>query len=313
MSGHRCAQKGGCGALNLRISRLFLVALALASGACSLWHNEGFKNEQLPGIDAGCDPNEGLCQAAGLACTPELPSQTFTCQLPGPFFVCDSSVGCAAGLTCVDGECLQGCTSTADCGDPLTVCGTLEDGGASFCLVTQCGSPDGGGFWQPCGDGGGTCVVLGEFTFTLFGACLQGGSVAAGGNCEYYRGDGGLCAPGLVCTVDAAGDNSGVCMPVCDPFFDGGPNCGADTACAEFAIPAAPPLSYFDYYNHSGVCAQSCVPGDGGVSDGGLTDAGTPDAGTPDAGGPPASTTCAAPTSCTNASLTTTPTFVCLP
>jgi hypothetical protein len=128
----------------------------------------------------------------------------------------------------------------------------------------------------------------------------------------------------------------------------------------ESAIPAAPPaISYYDYYNHSGVCAQDCVPADAGTtrvhrwltgglgydggavdggeldagssgqtdagsgtSDAGPTDAGimTPDAGTvaPDAGtaadaGMTPANSCAVPTSCTNASMTGTPIYVCLP
>jgi hypothetical protein len=180
--------------------------------------------------------------------------------------------------------------------------------------------------------------------------------VAAGGDCQYYRGaDAGLCAPGLICTVDAAGDNAGICLPVCDPFADGGPSCGSGTACVESSIPAAPPaISFYDYYNHSGVCAQGCVPADGGAADsgdpadagdpdagavdGGVSDAGAldggdaglldggtvdagvadaggpaPDAGATDAGGTVNNAACAAPTSCTNASVTSSPTFVCLP
>jgi hypothetical protein len=340
-------------------STLFVFLLGVAAWGCGFRSGRGFNNDNnngpLPGVDAGCNPNgPDSCAAAGLACTPILPSTNFSCQLPGPFFACEPNVGCATGLDCVDGVCLQACTATATCGDPLTLCAVLENGNpdagtgqdaGTFCLLSSCGSPDGGGFWQPCNDGGGTCVVLFSNAFSgPQGACLQGGSVAAGGTCAYYRGDGGLCAPGLICTVDAAGNNAGICLPVCDPFADGGPECESGMACVESSIPAAPPaISFFDYDNHSGVCAQSCVPdggsadpadagepadagaadagsADAGSVDGGAVDGGAPDAGaTADAGsgtvdaGPPATAACSAPTSCTNASTTTTPTFVCLP
>ena len=54
-------------------------------------------------IDASVDP----CWSAGLDCTPLLTDGGFTCQLPGELYSCDQSVGCASGLGCHDGYCLQ--------------------------------------------------------------------------------------------------------------------------------------------------------------------------------------------------------------
>lgn len=348
---------------------LFLPAVILAS--CYV-HRRSPEQVGPPEVTKGsaCDGFAQVdpCAGAGLACTPNLADGGFTCELPGPLYACESSVGCVApNLSCVSGTCLQSCKTTADCADPLTTCSSVGSAGA-FCLVNPCGGPDSKGFWRACsaasGDGGdGTCIVLYQNPQGApQGACQQGGTVPVGEACNFYRSDAGnaFCAPGLMCMIDASGSNSGVCLPACDPFTPGlGPGCAAGSSCVATTLPLPPPpVSYSDFYDETGACAQSCTPGDAGAKadagdpagdppgdagvDGG-TDAGTTDAGLADAGtvvdagtmvdagtsgsldagkpvadagvdaGTPASTTCAAPLTCQNGSLTSTPNFVCLP
>jgi len=280
----------------------------------------------------GFAPNDP-CNSAGLACTPDLADGGFSCQPPGPLYACDPNIGCSGpGIVCVQGTCLQRCKATADCADPLTTCAAIGLDAGSFCLVNPCGGPGSTGFWQACnaasGDGGdGTCIVLYQDPRNgPQGACQQGGSVPAGGACNFYRSDAGasFCAPGLLCMVDASGDNAGICLPACDPFSPGlGPTCAAGSSCVPTTLPLPPPaVSYDDFYDETGACAQSCTPGDagakadagdppghpppgdpgdagpqddGGLDGGGALDAGpdagaadagpTPDAGSADAGG----------------------------
>ncbi len=252
------------------------------------------------------------CAPAGLACTPILADGGFMCELPGPLYACDPSVGCATrNFSCVNGTCLQGCATTRECFDPLTTCRPLQAGGTRYCQVTSCT-----GLGTACGaatgDGGdGTCVVLSnDPKLGPQGACQQGGVVPVGGRCSFYREDGGagFCAPGLLCMVNQAGTNDGICLPACDPFTPGlVPGCDAGSSCVPTLLPLPPPrVSSADFYDETGVCAQSCATaGDGGAG-------AAADGGAGDAGAPPA-TGCAAPLSCVNGSLTATPDFVCLP
>jgi hypothetical protein len=128
-------------------------------------------------------------------------------------------------------------------------------------------------------------------------ACQQAGSVPLGGACQFNRADGGagFCAVGLLCMVDASGDDTGVCMAACDPFGPGGPACAAGASCVPTTLPLPPPaVSLVDYASLTGACAQSCT-----------LDAGMGDAGV-DGG-------CPAPTTCMNGSITQTVDDVCLP
>jgi len=261
-----------------------------------------------PHQGSACDPNAATdpCESANLTCTPLLVDGGFTCQPPGEFYGCDDASGCAAGLACQGGYCLQACATTADCADPLTVCAPYGSAG-NQCLLDECEGSGGFGLWQACsaasGDGGdGTCVPLDAYAGNS--GCQQAGSVPLGGACQFDRGDGGpgFCAVGLVCMVDVAGDNRGICMDVCDGFSDAGPSCPAGTSCVVTTLPFPPPaVSALEYYSETGACAQSCTVSDGGTGDGGE------DGGGLDAGG------CLAPASCLNGSITSMPDFVCLP
>jgi hypothetical protein len=227
--------------------------------------------------DPGTLPDE--CLVSGLACTPDYTDTSPTgafCEIPGPFYSCfppPAGPGCAADLQCVDadvdagiaGGCLQSCTTTADCADPLTACGHLGGLGATYCLVNNCSN-----FWLPCGasvDGGtdGTCVYLyDDPTEGPEGACQQAGSVPVGGACNYYRGapgetDGGLlCTNGSNCLIDYKDGDNGVCMANCDAYADGGPACLADCV---LSLPPTPPpaVSLLDFYTQQGGCAQDCT------------------------------------------------------
>ena len=312
------------------------VLLALFSTACGYYGRGGYYDNgpggpsvyQTPQVGSLCDGNAPVdaCSQVGLACTPLLVDGGFTCQLPGEFYGCDDSVGCAAGLGCHYGICLEACATTADCWDPLTVCEPYRSAG-NQCLLNQCEGAHGFGLWAVCAaanptGGDGMCVPLDANAGSS--GCQQAGTIALGGACQFDRADGGpgFCAVGLICMVDASGDNRGVCLSVCDPFDSTGPNCAAGTSCVASTIPLTPPpVSALEYYSLTGACAQSCTPADDagtsvpdGGHDGGTDDldagmdAGTSgaDAGTSDGG-------CPAPTTCQNGSLSSTADYVCLP
>ncbi len=220
-------------------------------------------------VDSPCDPclSPDPCAAQGFACTPDYSPDSLTgasCQLPGEYFDCLPSVGCATGLQCLGaadggpGGCLEPCTTTADCWDPLTVCTAGEVGQPTYCQVNGCND-----FWQSCSaeavsGGDGTCVyVYDDPQLGPQGACLQGGSVPNGGDCNYYRAaDAGLCTPGTLCIIDAAAQNEGVCMPACDGIADGGPACPGVCVLQEPPAPP-PPISLLDF-TQAGGCATAC-------------------------------------------------------
>jgi hypothetical protein len=271
-----------------------------------------------PTVGAACDVNapSDQCASAGLACMPVLADAGFVCQVPGEFYNCDPNVGCAPGLGCQQGICLESCASTADCWDPLTVCAPFVNSG-NQCLLNQCEGADGFGLWQACGASSpdardGTCVPLDANAGPS--GCQQGGTVPIGGACQLDRADGGpgFCAVGLLCMVDAVGDDLGICLPACNGFGGEGPSCAGGSSCVPTTLPLQPAaVSALEYYSLSGACAQSCTPSDAGPvadagMDGGPGDAGEVDAGNVDGG-------CPAPTSCMNGSFTSTADYVCLP
>ena len=235
--------------------------LGCAIGSCSLGRACN------PGL--ATDP----CSPQGLACSPDYTGASPTgalCELPGEYFECQPSVGCAAGgLECVGaddagdpGGCLEPCTTTADCWDPLTVCTAPQAGAETFCLVNGCND-----FWQTCSAASpagndGTCIYLyDDPQLGPQGACLQGGAVPSGGACNYYRAaDAGLCEPQTVCMINAAAQNSGVCMAACDGVADGGPACAG--VCVLTEPPAPPPAVSALDFTQGGGCATSCSASD---------------------------------------------------
>ncbi len=249
------------------------IAGACISGACvnnSPVVDAGENGDSGVGTVLGCDPAlvPDTCSTGGEACMPDYTYRSttgFLCQPPGAFYDCIPEVGCAAtNLRCVDAGapnpwiCLQPCTATADCIDPLTVCGPLQRGGASFCLINECTD-----LWGSCsalsGDGGdGTCVFL-EVDPALgpIGACLQAGTTPLNAGCAYYRGAEPACANGTVCMPSNGEKLTGACMALCDPTTDGGPICQG-TCLNAFPPAPPPPISALDFVNQGGACANAC-------------------------------------------------------
>jgi hypothetical protein len=313
-----------------RLETLSILLFAVCALSCSYWGPDdqfGGRGpatvtapaQTIAAAGSPCDPQRAdPCGGSSLVCTPLLADGGFACELPGAFYSCQSgeASACTAGLSCALGSCLESCHATADCADPLTICAPFGDVGAdagSFCLVNQCAASDGFGIWAACAaetaDGGdGTCVPLG---FGVSGgapgeprsACQQAGNVPLGGACQFYRADGGpgFCATGLVCMVDAIGDNHGICMAACDELGTGGPSCASGTSCVATTIPLPPPaVSLLDWVSLTGACAESCTL----TTDGGTTGVD---------GGSAADGSCPAPTTCMNGSITRTADDVCLP
>jgi hypothetical protein len=316
--------------VNPRLPLLLSVAVSLSLGCGYYSHGDGrgggrdnggtagnpsvFHGNPTVGAVCDVDAPTDQCVSAGLACMPVLADAGFVCQVPGEFYSCDANVGCASGLGCHYGICLESCSTTADCWDPLTLCAPYGNAG-NQCLLNECEGANGFGLWQACGAsmpdaGDGTCVPLDANAGPS--GCQQGGSVSLDGACQLNRGDGGpgFCAVGLLCVVDAVGDNFGICLPACNGFGGQGPSCGAGTSCVPTTLPLQPAAaSALEFYSLSGACARSCTPSDGGSAvDGGLADAGADGgvAGATDGG-------CPAPTSCMNGSLGSTADYVCLP
>ncbi len=96
--------------------------------------------------------SSGPCFANGLACLGASPLfATGRCEVPVAGYPCETSVGCAAGCSCISyggSYCEQNCQTTADCSQPLEICFQAQ------CGFNQCGpgAPGGnqGGFYAPC-------------------------------------------------------------------------------------------------------------------------------------------------------------------
>jgi hypothetical protein len=118
--------------------------------------------------------------------------------------------------------------------------------------------------------------------------------------------------------VDAAGDNRGICLSLCDAYGSGGPTCPSGTSCVATLLPLTPTVSAVEYYSDTGACGQTCTPPsstDAGTGPGGTDagmDGGAPDGGM-DAGSGATDGGCPAPTTCVNGSITSTADYVCLP
>jgi hypothetical protein len=194
------------------------------------------------GIMMGTDCNptampDTICAPAGYYCDPTLND----CQLPPEFSPCNATVGCVAGLSCVagfgganDSLCVQICSTSADCINPLAACSAVGSTSTKACRIDYCTSA-----YLPCNSGGsndGTCIP------TMGGStqyCLQGGPIAANEPCATTRADGGgvdLCQVGSYCVGFEA--NTTACLSLCalaSPTFpDGGPGCSANALCSGF-------------------------------------------------------------------------------
>jgi hypothetical protein len=116
----------------------------------------------------GSPPNG--CLAAGSSCPPGL-----VCASSGMCVACLQSSHCAAGLTCVDNECVGTPNACAPCSSDSQC-----DGSGS-----QCDSSDG-----QC-IASNICLAVDESHAICIAACGAGGACAFGFMCHY-----GLCLPG---------------------------------------------------------------------------------------------------------------------
>jgi hypothetical protein len=188
-------------------------------------------------IGMSCNPTaspDTVCAPTGYWCDPT----SSTCQLPSEFVACNDSVGCATGLTCTAGVpgasgsiCLQVCTDTASCLDPLTACTTVGSTSTMGCLLNNNCT----GAYTACNSAGtadGTCYPAAS-NATLY--CQQGGPVAANQPCSSTRAnaDADLCVIDAICIT--FGTTSSACLNLCTlgapAGADGGPGCPSTALC----------------------------------------------------------------------------------
>jgi hypothetical protein len=142
----------------------------------------------------------------------------------------DSSTGQALGAALVGVT--AGCASSADCGDPATVC--YGDGGTSgYCAADGCGGNSGNGTADgPCDSAGasdGTCAPDGAGGY----ACIQGGAATEGCDPNATRQTPAtLCVVGDLCLI--LSDAGPSCQKACQPA-EGVSGCPSGTTCVPFA------------------------------------------------------------------------------
>jgi hypothetical protein len=195
-------------------------------------------------LGAACIPPAGdapdPCAAAGLVCdlSNEVcrdPQLYESCIQGGPS--CEPFPQSNVGNQCINlngigdgdaGLCLQRCSQTSDCADPLTSCyaGYSAELGGSFCDGTSCVTD-----FQPCesaAPGDGICEPEGTTSAGPQSLCQQesadGGT--AGQACDLFnnRQRGGFCAFPNIC-------NGGLCLPACNAGTGAVPGCAAGTNC----------------------------------------------------------------------------------
>jgi hypothetical protein len=217
--------------------------------ACQLTTDPATGDEVDPCAQAGlvCDASLSVCRAPGEfeECVPGGPA----CQP-----IAESTVD---NLQCVKvslflgspNVCVQPCSLTADCVDPLTSCqadGTLGD----FCFYSICSS-----YFGTCPSSGtndGLCVPYENGTSTL-GICnqaaLTGGKTGSGCVSGGNRQVGGLCDTDDFCVL-------GLCSQVCNAGTGGAPTCTGATADGGPACVAI--LNETGDADDLGTCSVSC-------------------------------------------------------
>jgi hypothetical protein len=203
----------------------------------------------------------------------------FQCQPPAEFYPCLPGWTCAeSSLVCTrfgNGSfCVEPCTTSDDCADPLALCQTVQsDGGV--CLLRECGphsNPANGsapfGSCDAADAGDGQCVDL-AFSDGAAGACVRTGTLAVGDPCSYYLTDGsadGICERGTTCFVSVIDGRSSRCLPLCDSTT----TCAHSQLCFGAVPPIdPPPLSASTVSIGFGACVDLCTLGnDGGCASG---------------------------------------------
>ncbi len=192
--------------------------------------------------------NSDTCAPYGLVCGTEsggpLDGEDWTiseCKKPGAKQDCNPTIGCDGDLECVSlnlssGQvnwCLEKCTTTADCSNPIDECAT----NIGHCYYNFCeadppaqGQPkDRTPYFKPCnsaGTGDGMCVPLNGGSDSV-GVCFQTGTAPEGGECDpdAERGDDpnniGLCGQNELCFGVVPDDQDptktkGLCRPLCN-------------------------------------------------------------------------------------------------
>jgi hypothetical protein len=183
----------------------------------------------LPLPDGG-DP----CNAAGFVCDESNevcrdPQLFEPCQPGGP--ACEPFPQSTVPISCInldvfgDGElCLQPCSQTSDCADPLLFCDNTGDAvvGGGFCDADQCTTNFARCAAEATVDG--ICEPQGPQYSFCHQETADGGT--AGQACDVYdnRQRGQFCAFPNIC-------NSGICAPACNAGTSGVPGCATGTSC----------------------------------------------------------------------------------
>ena len=227
------------------------------------------------GAKPQCLPDTGLCGCAGPSADNACGSSTSGLVCSGPNGICTPGCasaprnGCPSGQTCLGqaaglGVCTTptGCTTDADCHDPLPRCDLVDGQQCVQCLTTADCS---GGL--VCDPPTHACV---ECTPAVTSACstlLAGSACLTGGQCGCTQdSDCGGTTSGRVC--DAS-------IGRCDPGCRAGAAAAGSNGC---------PLSEIcsSTTDAIGVCRPAPPLSDGGVTDGGTTDGRARDGSTTD-------------------------------
>jgi outer membrane protein assembly factor BamB len=191
-----------------------------------------------------------------------------TCLPPTEGELCQTTSGCATGLSCEATatsdagvqvhRCVAPCNATTPCSNLFEAChATGADAGT--CDFVPCGAgTDAGSLYGACSNSAsaGTCLPLYNDDGTQSGGCFQSGTLD-GGTCASARSSGvsSYCQPGEFC----AKVNGTACMALCNfaasaGYVDGGPSCPSGTTC----------VALFGSSSSAGLCAKPCG-GDAGA------------------------------------------------
>ena len=222
---------------------------------------------------------EDTCAAYGQACAWDWAAPgPALCGAPGEFESCQLALGCQAGLECVDfgsgyALCLQACTKTAECANPMTNC---LPAAKRHCWYAICAEPetrpgDRQFYFKPCPSSGATDGICLPYASQDtngnpidLGICQQTGTAASLGRCgadaDRTR-PGELCPQGQWCAPAAPdparpGERLGVCHAGCNAAPSPVPvaPCPAGETCADMSSAAEGTMAEA----RLGGCYQSC-------------------------------------------------------
>ena len=199
-------------------------------------HDRG-GDRSLRGRRTVCDYNTAVCREPG-EFDPCKPGGS-ACQPIGDSTVTDLQCVAVSLLTGDPDVCVQPCSTTSDCVDPLTTC--QQDGAQGhFCFYSICqdyfgtcpssGAAD--GLCIPYLDGASTLGLCEQAAFSggaTGSACISGGNRQVGGLCDVHD----FCVDGLCSAICNAGTSS---APPCPgTSSDGGADAGGPSCVAILA------------------------------------------------------------------------------